>query len=167
MAKLETLIKAWDEAVWEFTLVFEGLEDADVWRRPNPRLLSIGELAGHVAYWEAIRSVEPAPDPAEDLSQVPIKSPLVDGAFRYYTDEVDKPVALNLSAAEVLAEFKRVHEESRAVVARVERDTDDAVEGAKGATWGQYVQYHGFHAAYHAGQAYSVRHLFGHTTTDN
>ena len=34
-------------------------------------------------------------------------------------------------------------------------------------TWASYLRYRAFHAAYHAGQAYSVRHIFGHKTTDN
>ncbi|MEA2552859.1 MAG: hypothetical protein QOJ65_1035, partial [Fimbriimonadaceae bacterium] len=53
MAKLDQLIKAWDEGQWEFSLAFEGLADEDVWRRPHPQLLSIGELAGHIAFWDA------------------------------------------------------------------------------------------------------------------
>ena len=54
MANLDLLVKAWDTAHWEFTQVFEGLADEDVWRRPDPRILSVGELAGHIAYWEAV-----------------------------------------------------------------------------------------------------------------
>lgn len=168
MANLELLLKAWDSAIWEFTLVFEGLSDDDLWRRPHPKLLSVGELAGHVAYGSAVNTAESSIDRDKDFqSQMPIKSPLVDPVFRYYLTEVDNPVTLNLTTEEVLNELKRVHEAARAQVTKVDRNYDDKIEGRDDWTWGYTVEYQGFHAAYHAGQAYSVRHLLGHTTTDN
>ena len=96
-----------------------------------------------------------------------IKSPLVDPAFRYYSTEVDSPVTLNLTTEEVLNELKRVHEAAKAQVTKVDRNVDDKIVGRDDWTWGYLVEYMGFHAAYHAGQAYSVRHLLGHTTVDN
>lgn len=167
MAKLDQLIKAWDDAHWEFSLVFEGLADEDVWKRPHPRLLSIGEIAGHVAFWDAVRTADPEPEPKEDLSQIPIKSPLLNAGFRYYTTNVEAPLALELGAQEVANELKRIHEEAKASVTKVERDSEDPVGGLYQGTWGESLQYMGFHAAYHCGQAYSVRHFFGHETTDN
>ena len=53
MADIETLIDAWDEAHREFAIALEGLDDKDLWVRPHPRLLSIGELAAHIAATEA------------------------------------------------------------------------------------------------------------------
>jgi hypothetical protein len=52
MANLELLIKALDTAHWELGEAFKGLSDEDVWKRPHPRLLSVGELASHIAFWE-------------------------------------------------------------------------------------------------------------------
>lgn len=112
-------------------------------------------------------ATEPAPNPETDLSQIPIKSPLVDPVFRYYTTRVESPVTLNLGAAEVIAEFKRVHDEARAAVTRVERNPADPMPGKEEWTWGSSLRYRVFHTAYHCGQAFSVRHLMGHTTTDN
>ena len=164
MANVEPLIRAWDEAIWEYGLVFEGLADEDVWKRPHPRLLSIGELTAHVAYYEPRALTGPALIPEwEDQ----IKSVLIDPAFKYYSLNVQNPVVLNVGAEETISELKRVHEESKAFVNRIERDTEDPIEGAEKMTWGFYLRYRIFHAAYHAGQAYSVRHLFGHETTDN
>lgn len=54
MDTMEAFLGAWDEAHWEFTLAFEGLSDEDLWKRAHPRLLSVGELAGHVAYWQSV-----------------------------------------------------------------------------------------------------------------
>lgn len=155
MEKIAALIDAWDEAHWEFTLAFEGLSDDDLWKRPHPRLLSIGELAGHVAYHEASM--------AEGGT---VQSPLVDKAFNYYTDHVDQPVHFRLKVSEVLAEVKKVHEAAKAGLARV-KNIDETVPWRPDWTWYQCLKYRVFHLAYHCGQAYSVRHLMGHSTTDN
>lgn len=165
MAHLDALIKAWDEAFWEFSLVFEGLADGDVWKRAHPRLLSIGELAGHVAYGDTIRASPPAPD--GDLSQLAIKSPFIDHCFRYYLTEVDHPISLTMSADEVIAEVKRVHEAVKAAVLEIDPQDGDVLPADNNWTWGGHLRYAIFHVAYHTGQAYSVRHLMGHTTTDN
>ena len=168
MANLDLLLKAWDSAIWEFTLVFEGLSDEDLWRRPHPKLLSVGELAGHVSYWAAVQTTEPPIDRTKNIQeQLSIKSPLVDPAFQYYSTEVDNPVTLELTTEEVLSELKRVLEFSKSQVTQVDRKYEDKIIGRDDWTWGNLVEYQGFHVAYHAGQAYSVRHLLGHTTTDN
>ena len=75
----------WDSAHWEFSLAFEGLSDDDLWRRADPRLLSVGELAGHVALWEA--------------EYTDVESPLRDKRFGYYTNQVTEPVRLDLGVA--------------------------------------------------------------------
>jgi len=167
MASLDLLFKAWDVAHWEFTLAFEGLSDEDLWKRPHPRLLSVGELAGHLAYWEAV-GVTPAEAGGKvDLEHVSIKSPLVDNAFRYYTNSENSPASLPIGCAEVLQELKRVHEEAKAEMTKNNPDSADIIPGFKENTYGQVMEYRVFHVAYHTGQAYSVRHLLGHTTTDN
>ena len=161
MANVDALIKAWDLAIWEYSLVFEELADEDVWRRAHPRLLSIGELTGHVAYWEPN---EPSPD---GVSAVSIQSVLNNPAFRYYETQVENPFSLDVSAADLIAELKRIHEEAKTAVTKRGLNGDDLLVEGGNVTYGQYLQYRGFHAAYHAGQAYSVRHIFGHKTTGN
>lgn len=167
MANLDLLIKAWDEALWEFTLVFNGLSDEDVWRRPSPQLLSIGELTAHVCYYEAVMTTDPAPTPKGSIDQIPIKSILIDPRFDYYTTNVDDAIVVDMGAQDLLGELKRIHAEAKAEATKVPRDSDDPIGGRENSTWGGYIQYLGFHAAYHAGQAYSVRHFFGHKTEDN
>jgi hypothetical protein len=163
MATLAPLIDAWNEAHREFDIAYGGLKDSDLWVRPHPRLLSLGELAAHVAYWQAVW-VMGTGDGGSDVRVVPVQSPLVDNAFRYYTSSVGEPAMLNLGVAEVLAEVRRVHEAAVAFVA--DKDIDEPYPG-QWQTWGNLVQYQAFHVAYHTGQAYSVRHLMGHETEDN
>ena len=66
----------------------------------------------------------------------------------------------------MITEVKRIHEEAKAAVLRIDRNSEDPIIGSEKATWGSYLRYLGFHAAYHAGRAYPVRHLLGHTTPD-
>src|SRR5436309_3421107 len=67
---------------YELKIAFEGLADENVWKRPAEGLLSVGELAGHIAYWEAVRlageggdSDEGAPGAQPDLAKGRVSSP--------------------------------------------------------------------------------------------
>lgn len=152
--KARALIEAWDEGHWELTLAFEGLDDSDLWARPHPSLLSVGELAGHVAYGEA-QMIEGGCD-----------SPLVDSAFDYYLRQVASPVAKDLTVSQVLQELERVHTTVKAKLEDVS-DFDAKVPWRSDWTWRGFVRYQVFHVAYHCGQAFSARHLMGHKTNDN
>ena len=163
MNDMETLIAAWNENHWEFTLAFEGLSNEDLWRRAHPKLLSIGELAGHIGYWEAMAIGGHLPD--EDPTK--IKSPLFDKVFDYYTNEVDRPVVLTLSVEDVLDELKHIHDAVKLTISEVNPNFNLPTPGSDNFTWIQFAQYQVFHVAYHTGQAFSVRHLMGHSTNDN
>lgn len=163
MSKLDVLIEAWDEGHREFAIALEGLADEDLWKRPHTRLLSIGELAGHVAYWQGVWTMGGGND-RPDLDLLPVKSPLLNHAFRYYTTNVDHAFEVSMGVAQVLAEVSRIHVAGKAAVA--ENCQDDSKAGQWG-TWMNLIQYQVFHVAYHTGQAYSVRHLLGHTPEDN
>src|SRR5688572_12448051 len=163
MSNLAPLIEAWNEGHREFAIALGGLPDEDLWKRAHPRLLSVGELAGHIAYWQAVW-IMGGGDHRPDLEQLPIKSPLLDHGFRYYTSSVDHPFQVGLGVTQVLEEVARVREAAKAAVAG--KGKDDPYPGQWG-TWGNLVQYQVFHVAYHTGQAYSVRHLLGHETEDN
>lgn len=156
MANLDLLVKALDSAMWELSEAFKGLPDADVWRRPDPRLLSVGELAGHIAYGEA-----------QSFLGEGFDSPLAGPGFSYYAANVADPVSLSMGAEEVLAEVRRVHEACKAAILAEPRDTEEPSPFREGWTWGYVLEYQGFHVAYHTGQIYSVRHLLGHETVDN
>src|SRR4051794_32948527 len=103
MSTLGPLMDAWDEAHREFAIALGDFPDEDFWKRPHPRLLSVGELAGHVAYWQAVGALGGG-NAKPVLDQLPIKSPLLDHAFRYYTINVDLAAKADLSAPQVLEE---------------------------------------------------------------
>lgn len=156
MSDLDFLVKALDTAHWEMGEAFKGLPDEDVWKRPDPRLLSVGELAAHVAYGEA-----------ESFLGSGFESPLVVGAAHYYTRNVDQPFELPMRAEAVLSELRRVHEAAKAAWAANPHDPEEPNPHRDGWSWGMTLEYQAFHVAYHTGQIYSVRHLLGHQTVDN
>ena len=160
MAEIDVLMMALDNAHREFLFVFDGLSDDDLWRRAHPKLLSVGELAGHVVYWEATGV-------SSDESSDRIESPLVDKRFDYYTNEVDNLVVLELGVEAVASEMKRVHELVRQKILGAAPNLTDKNPSRPMFTWQGHLEYQAFHVAYHGGQAYSVCHLLGHTTTDN
>ncbi len=145
-----------DSAHWELGEAFEGLPDEETWKRPSPRLLSAGELAAHLAYWEA-----------KSFFGEAFESLLVVPAARYYTSSVETPFALPLGAQEVLAEVRRVHEACKATFLAAPPALEAINAHRNDWTWGETLQYLTFHVAYHTGQVYSVRHLLGHQTVDN
>ena len=144
-----------DHAIWEMSEAFDGLQDADVWVRAHPRLLSVGELAAHVAYGEA-RWLFPA-----------LESPLFSEEAGYYLHSVDHPVVLEIGAEALYAEVKRVHEACKAHILEIRPDLAATHPERSDWTWGYALEYMAFHIAYHTGQIYSVRHLMGHETADN
>jgi hypothetical protein len=163
----EASLKFLDLGYFEVQFAFEGLADEHVWKRPSPSLVSVGELAGHHAYWEAVRLA----GEGEDLSKCKITSPLIDGRFRYYTIPLPPPPTeqqLAMTAQQVYAELLRVHQEAIAHFKAANPDPETKIPGCPtGFTYGQFLEYAGFHLAYHTGQMYSVRHLLGEETPDN
>ncbi|MBN8690735.1 MAG: DinB family protein [Armatimonadetes bacterium] len=151
----EEAIKPIDTAIWEMSEAFDGLQDQDLWTRPHPRLLSVGELAAHVAYGE-IRWMLPS-----------FESPLNSDAFAYYFYSVEKPIQLELTATELYAEVKRVHEACKAHILESRPELSAVMPIREDWTWGGMLEYMAFHVAYHTGQMYSARHLMGHETNDN
>ena len=152
---------------FEIKEAFGGLADENVWKRPAAGLLSVGEVAAHVAYWEATRL---AAEGDEERVQQQVESPLVDRRFRYYSGTVDTAPSeqhLAMTGEQVLGELLRVHEASVAHFRALNPTVDSPVPGLGGWTYGESLKYLVFHVAYHTGQIYSARHLLGETTPDN
>src|SRR5689334_14692110 len=108
---VEACLKLLDLGYYELKIAFEGLADENVWKRPAPGLLSVGELAAHHVFWEAVRLAGDGPDPA----RCPISSPLIDARFRYYPATLATPPSeqhLAMTAEDVCRELLRVHEEA-------------------------------------------------------
>jgi len=161
MSFLLSQSQPWDSAHWEFSLVFEDLADADLWRRPAPMLLSVGELACHMAYAQVTYALKLDPDCG-------LHSPLAAEEARYYLQSVASPLKLDLTVDQVSAEFDRVQKATKTVFLNSDatRETPLPFQGP-GRTFGEFADYMVFHVAYHTGQAFSARHLMGHRTNDN
>jgi hypothetical protein len=164
---LEAYLELLDEGFFEVTEAFKGLRDENVWKRPAEGLLSVGELAGHMAYWEAGRLA----GEGEDLTKCRVSSPLIDPRFRYYpTTLATAPSEQHraMTAEKVCSELLRVHKESVAHFKALNPDLESASPGLPfNHTYGASLRYLVFHIAYHTGQIYSARHLLGEETPDN
>lgn len=164
---VEAYLKVLETGYFEVQFAFEGLADENVWKRAAPGLLSIGELAGHIAYAEAMRL---AGDP-ESHEHCPAHSPLIEPRFRY------PPVTLRsspteeqraMTAEQVYRELVRIHEVAVADFRSRDPDLDTCVTPDEPEyTYAHALQYVAFHIAYHTGQMYTVRHLLGDATPDN
>jgi hypothetical protein len=167
MEMVETYLEMLEEGYYEIKFAFEGLADEHVWKRPAPGLLSVGELAGHHAYWEAVRLAGDREDP----TQCCVSSPLVDPRFRYYPASIATSPSeehLAMTADQVYQELLRVHRAALAHFKAVNPDPAARIPGCPtGFTYSEYLKYSVFHLAYHTGQMYSVRHLLGEETPDN
>lgn len=177
---VEAYLEVLEQGYYEVQEAFKGLADENVWKRPAVGLLSVGELAGHIAYWEAVRLAgeggEPAPEAngislSPDLAKCRVSSLLIDHRFEYYPTTLATPPSqehLAMTAEQVCKELLRVHEES---VAHFKALNPDLASPAPGWpeywTYGGFLKYLAFHVAYHTGQMYSVRHLLGEETPDN
>ncbi len=155
MTEQEILLKALNTAIWELGEAFTDFPDEEFWKRPHARLLSAGEIATHIAFWEA-NSFDKSFD-----------TPLKNAAGEYYNSNVDAPFELSLGAKDLYAEIKRIHEACISTMSAHSHDLDSGNPNREGWTWRTTLEYQAFHIAYHTGQIYSVRHMFGHQTVDN
>lgn len=166
----EAYLKNLELGYFEVPFAFEGLADANIWKRPAPGLLSVGELAGHIAYWEAVRLAGESGEPP-DLSKCRVSSPLIDHRFAYYPITIaSEPSEQHkaMTAQQVCRELVRVHEESVAHFKALDPDLQSTPPGCPPHyTYEHFLSYAVFHVSYHTGQIYSARHLLGEETPDN
>lgn len=164
---LEAYLNVLETGYFEVQFAFEGLADENVWKRPAPGLLSIGELAGHIAYAEATRLASAD----ETLENCRVRSLLIDARFRYLpvtlaTSPTEEQRAL--TAEQVYRELVRIHEEAVADFRSRNLDLDAPVfPDEPEYTYSQALRYVAFHIAYHTGQMYTARHLLGDAPPDN
>ena len=172
MMKNEIDLSFLELGYFEAREAFKGLADDNVWKRPSEGLLSVGELAGHIAYWQAVRlAARNGEDGKPDLANCPVSSLLVDHRFCYYDTTLTSSISdqhKEMTAAQVCSELIRVHEESVAHFKALNPDLAAVPPGGPSYhTYGEYLKYAVFHVSYHTGQMYSVRHLLGEETPDN
>ena len=70
---VEAYLGVLELAYFEVQVAFEGLADENVWKRPTEGRLSVGELAGHIAHWEAVRLVGEGGEPEPDLAKCQVR----------------------------------------------------------------------------------------------
>jgi hypothetical protein len=169
---LEQYLAMLELGYYEAKFALEGLADKNVWQRPAAGLLSVGELAGHIALWEAVKFAGEVGDQMDPvLAKCRLSSPLIDRRFLYYpttlaNEPIDQP--LLTTAEQVYAELVRVHEAAIAILRALNPDLESRVPNAPPHyTYGEFLRYAVFHVSYHVGQMYSVRHLLGEQTPDN
>lgn len=168
---LEAYLKVLEEGYYEVKFAFEGMADGNVWKRPAEGLLSVGELGGHISYWEAVKLTGEGAESLPDLEKCRVKSPLIDPRFAYYPMTIATPPSEEhraMTAEQVCSELVRVHEESVAYFKALNPNLESVAPGyPPNYTYGAFLQYASFHVAYHTGQMYSVRHLLGENPPDN
>jgi len=171
MAEAEVYLKVLDVGYFEVTEAFKGLADENVWKRPAEGLLSVGEMAAHIAYWEAVRLAGEGGERPPDLAKCRVSSPLVDHRFNYYSTTLatlPSEQHLAMTAEQVCQELVRIHEAAVADFKTRNPDLESCPPGwPSGHTYGDFLRYLAFHIAYHTGQVYSARHLLGEETPDN
>ena len=109
---IEAYLDLLEESYYELKFAFDGLKDEHVWKRPSPELLSVGELAGHIAYWEAVKLAGEGGVPLPSPDKCKVVSPLIDQRFSYYTSNREiypSELHLAMKADEVYAELLRIH----------------------------------------------------------
>lgn len=168
---LETYLDLLELGYFEAQFAFEDLAPEKLWKRPAEGLLSIGELAGHISYWEATRFAGGSAWPDADLEKCKVKSPLIDPRFSYYYRTLETPPSpehLAMTPEQVWAEMQRIHQEAVTHLRELNPDLNAiAPVVPEGGTWLHFLKYLNFHISYHIGQMYSVRHLLGDKTNDN
>ena len=171
MTETEAYLGVLEEGYFEVTEAFGGLVDAHVWQRPAEGLLSVGELTGHIAYWEAIRLAGASGENPPDLSLCRVSSALIDARFAYYPTTLATPPSPEqqaMTAEQVCQELVRVHKASVADFTSRNPDLDSTPPGwPSNRTYRSFLTYLVIHIAYHTGQMYSARHLLGEQTPDN
>lgn len=164
---MEIYDKLFETAYFELNEAFSGLADENVWKRPADGLISIGELAGHMAFWGVARLA------SEDGESVPeeFESPLLDARFRYLPASLATPPSaahLALNAQQVCENLVRLHRAAWTAFQERNLDLSSHPSGQpKEFTYEHLASYQTFHLAYHTGQIYTARHLLGETPPDN
>lgn len=176
MSESKAYLKVLEVGYFEVQEAFKELADENVWKRPAMGLLSVGELAGHIAYWETVRLTgegweQVSGEMRPNLAKCQVSSPLIDHRFGYYPRALATPPSeqhLAMTAHQVCQELLRVHEEAVAYFKMRDPDLESRPPGwPPEYTYGEFLRNVAIHVAYHTGQMYSVRHLLGEKTPDN
>lgn len=168
-AEVSHLIETWHWMYFETDLLFEGLSEANLHRRPGPSLLAVSEHVAHVVRSEAsIVNRYLFGQPEEQWADCLMRQK----PFGWPPTLLESPVdsgLQSLTVAEVKAEYLRNHERCY----RLAQTLDLAPDFAFDDDWDRVrtvrdrLRIAAYHVAYHCGQIYSARHLLGEETPEN
>ena len=163
------LIEAWHWMYFETDLLFEGLAEENLHRRPNANLLAISEHLAHVARSEAsiVNRYLFGQQPDQWADCLFRKA-----EFGWPPTMLERPVdevLSQMSVEDVMQEYLRQHERcyQLAVTLALPADTVFDDEWDRCRTVRDRLRIAAYHVAYHAGQVYSVRHALGEDTPEN
>lgn len=167
--EVAALIEAWHWMYFETDLLFEGLSEENLHRRPGPNLIAISEHCAHVARSEA-SIVERGlfGRPAEDWADCLFR----EAPFGWPPTLLEGPVHPGLqemSVADVrnkyLGQHERCYQAARHLTLPPEHEFVDAWDRVTSVR--DRLRIAAYHVGYHAGQIYSVRHMLGEETPEN
>lgn len=168
-SEVSHLVEAWHWMYFETDLLFGGLSEANLHRRPAPGLLCVSEHIAHLARSEAsIVNRYMFGQSRESLDDCLFRRP----EFGWPPTMVEGPVnpeLARLTAAEVKSEFLRQHERCYSLAQTITLPADHRFDDdwARVTTVRDRLRIAAYHVAYHAGQIYTARHLLGEETPEN
>lgn len=170
MSEFQTLVSTWERMSLDQTEAFEGIEDEHLHRRPAPEAPSISEIAAHIAYDDALLFLGTILGlPIEKWG---IDSPFIDERYQYPPHFLSSPIKqelLSMNSTQIRDELQRVKDFIKEQLRNVDAPIDKALQTSWGATrtvW-EIATYAIYHTAYHMGQIYLTRHIFGEKTPEN
>lgn len=163
------LVEAWHWMYFETDLVLGGVHAEHLHRRPAPNLISISEHLAHVARSEASIVCRYLAGQADhEWHTSVLRKPIFGWPPTMLESDVDVELAsMDLDALK--GEYLRLHEECYALALTLDLSADcefqdgwDRVTSVR-----DRLRIAAYHVGYHAGQIYTVRHLFGEETPEN
>lgn len=163
------LIDAWHWMYFETDLVLGGIEERHLHLRPAPNLLAVSEHLAHVARSEAsiICRYLAGQDDAEWQTSI-----LTRDLFGWPPTMLESPIDPDLARMELpelKKEYLELHERCYRLALSLPLSADHSFEDGwdRVKTVRDRLRIAAYHVAYHAGQIYSVRHMFGEETPEN
>jgi hypothetical protein len=163
------LVEAWHWMYFETDLLFEGLSESNLHRRPTPALLAVSEPIAHVTrseasivYWYLFGQ------PRESLDDCLFRRPEFGWPPTMVESEVNLELA-QMTVLEVTDEYLRQHARRYSLAQTIALPADYRFDDdwPRVATLRDRLRIAAYHVAYYAGQIYSVRHLLGEETPEN
>lgn len=167
--EVEHLIEAWHWMYFEADLLFEGLRQENLHRRPAPNLLAISEHVAHVVRSEAsiVERYLFSRDESEWADTL-MRRKLFGWPPTMLEADIDQELAM-LSVDQVheqlLWEHKRCYETALGLRLPASHTFADGWDRCTSVR--DRLRIAAYHVGYHAGQIYTVRHLLGEETPEN